>query len=176
MTQAFVSVGSNIEPAINVRAALRLLVERVEVRAVSTVYRTAPLGRPGQPAYYNCVVEIETDLSPLDLKYKVLHQIEAELGRVRSEDKYAARTIDLDLIVYDDLTLDIDGLTLPAPEIVERPFVAIPLHELAPSLRLSGSGWLLEDIVAALPKGRMEPLDDYTELLRRDVSDEIRRE
>jgi 2-amino-4-hydroxy-6-hydroxymethyldihydropteridine diphosphokinase len=95
---------------------------------------------------------------------------------VRSEDKYAARTIDLDLIVYDDLTLDIDGLTLPAPEIVERPFVAIPLHELAPSLRLSGSGWLLEDIVAALPKGRMEPLDDYTELLRRDVSDEIRRE
>ena len=168
MTRAFIAVGSNINPAENVLEAIDRLAEQTRVVAVSTVYRTEPLGRPEQPPYYNCVAEIETEIPPLALKQQVLRRVEADLGRERGEDKYAPRTIDLDLVVYDDLIVDTDDLTLPDPQILHRPFLAIPLRELAPRLTLPGLDRPMKE-VAAQPPGSMQPLENYTLLLRRTI-------
>ena len=170
MARAFIALGSNIAPADNVRNALRLLSEHARIAAISTVYRTRPIARPEQDDYYNCVIEIETDTPPQDLRGRVLRTIEDRLGRTRSEDKSAARTIDLDLILYDDLVLDTADLRLPDPEIASRPFLAIPLSELAPHLALPGSAIRVSEAADSLPRGDMTPLAWYTEQLRRDIA------
>lgn len=170
MARAFVSVGSNIDPADNTRAAVRLLAAKAHLRGISTVYLTEAEGRPEQPPYYNCVVEIETSLPPGALKHLVLRRIEDELGRKRSGDKYAPRTIDLDLILYDDLVLKTDDLTLPDPQILLRPFLAFPLLELAPALRLPGTDVRIEEATAGLSRDRMKPLEGYTALLKKEIA------
>jgi 2-amino-4-hydroxy-6-hydroxymethyldihydropteridine diphosphokinase len=168
MTRAFVSIGSNIDPEANLQSALQRLRSTVQVMAISTVYRTEPVGPPGQPWFYNCVAEIETDLPPRELKSTLLRRIEGELGRVRSSDKFAARTIDLDLILYDELVMTTRDLTLPDPEIPKRPFLAIPLKELSPGLVLPGSGIPIGDAADALYPNAMVPLAAYTEHLRKE--------
>jgi 2-amino-4-hydroxy-6-hydroxymethyldihydropteridine diphosphokinase len=169
VTRAFVAVGSNINPEENVMEAISRLAAETCIVAVSTVYRTEPLGRPEQPPYYNCVAEIETEAPPLALKEQVLRRIEADLGRERGEDKYAPRTIDLDLVVYDDLIMETDGLTLPDPQILHRPFLTIPLRELAPRLMLPGVERPMEEVTQPLIPGSMQPLENYTLLLRRTI-------
>jgi 2-amino-4-hydroxy-6-hydroxymethyldihydropteridine diphosphokinase len=169
MVRAFVSVGSNIGPENNVRSALHLLGEHAVVRAVSTVYVTEPIGPGNQPPFYNCVVEIETVLPPLDVKYRLLRRVEASLGRERTADRYAPRTIDLDLILYNDAVLTSDELTLPDPDILERPFLAAGLRELAPGLVLPGSGVSIEAVAARLPDETLMPLEHYTEQIRKEI-------
>ena len=169
MTRAFVGIGSNIDPEVNVRSAILRLKETARVKAISTVYSTEPVGPPGQPPYYNCVVEIETDLAPRDLKFKMLRRIESELGRTRGIDRFAARTIDLDLVLYDDLVMATEDLTLPDPDILVRPFLAIPLQELAPGLVLPGSGLPISEAVLAQPRTGMAPLENYTERIRKEI-------
>lgn len=171
VVRAFIGVGSNIDPAENVRNAVRRLATQVRLAAISTVYLTEPVDRPTQSPYYNCVLEIETEIPPGELKTRVLRQIEVQLGRERTQDNYASRTIDLDLILYNDLVMESDGLTLPDPDIVRRPFLAIPLHELAPELILPGSNRRLEEVVAAMPESSLVPLESYTLLLRREIGD-----
>lgn len=165
MARAFVAVGSNIEPEANLRRALRLLGQRHRPVAVSTVYRTPPLGRPEQPDYLNCVVEVETEAEPEELKQE-LRRIEQELGRVRGADRYAARTIDLDLIAYEGMQVRTPDLVLPDPEIGGRPFVALPLAELAPDLALPGIGGDAAAVAARFTGDDMAPLTEYTESLR----------
>jgi 2-amino-4-hydroxy-6-hydroxymethyldihydropteridine diphosphokinase len=167
MVRAFVGIGSNVAPAENVDKAIRLLSAALQVRGISTVYLTEAVGRLGQPPYYNCVVEIETDVMPAELKQQVLRRIEKDLGRIRSNDRYAARTIDLDLILYGQLVTTSGDLTLPDPDIVRRPFLAVPLLELAPDLKLPGLDLCIKEIAAALPQEAMKPLQDYTERLRK---------
>jgi len=169
MARAFVSVGSNIEPAENTERAVRLLGRKEHIVGISTVYLTEAEGRPGQPQYYNCVVEIETDLPPVMLKHGVLKRIENELGRTQNEDKYAPRTIDLDLILYNDLVAATEDLTLPDPDIVRRPFLAIPLQELAPGLVLPGSGLRIDEVASAMKRQNMKSLANYTEHIRKEV-------
>jgi dihydroneopterin aldolase/2-amino-4-hydroxy-6-hydroxymethyldihydropteridine diphosphokinase len=169
MVRAFVSVGSNINPAENVERAIRLLAREVPVMGISTVYQTEAEGSPGQPQYYNCVVEIETELPPRKLKFEVLRGIEDALGRKRGFDKFAARTIDLDLIIYDELEMNTEELTLPDPDITRRPFIAVPLHELAPDLALPGSGLRIEEAVAALSHPAITMLESYTKHLRKEI-------
>jgi len=169
MARAFVAVGSNIKPAANVRAALRAIALHAPIIAISTVYRTEPEGRPGQPSFYNCVVEIRTKMRPQELKSRVLRRIEADLGRRRTADKFAPRTIDLDLILYDDLVLDTGELVLPDPLIARRPFLAVPLSELAPDLKLPGTASTMAKLAAKLPLDKMRPLAAYTRRLRSEV-------
>lgn len=170
MARAFIGIGSNIDPERNVRAAIRSLGRHTHLTGISMVYRTDALDRPEQPPYFNCVVEVETDAPPMQLKQAVLRPIENSLGRKRTEDKYAPRTIDLDLIVYGDLAMDEEGMRLPDPDILERPFLAIPLFELAPDLVLAGHGLRIRDIAAKLTPDGMKPLKDYSVLLREDMS------
>jgi 2-amino-4-hydroxy-6-hydroxymethyldihydropteridine diphosphokinase len=168
MPKAFIGVGSNIEPEANIRAALGLLGRHVRVTQVSTFYRTEPIGRPEHPAFHNGVFEVETDQPPRELK-RVLRQVESSLGRRRSADRYAPRTIDLDLLLWDDVEVESDELRLPDPEIAERVFVAVPLCELAPNLVLPGSGRRVCDIADRLTREGLEPLELYTRELREAV-------
>ncbi len=169
MAEVFISVGSNIRPAENVRRALHLLGRLVPLEALSTFYATPPLGRPDQPPFYNGVVKGQTDLPPGILKFQVLRDIEARLGRQREADQYAPRPIDLDILLYGDWVEESEGLVLPDPQIAERPFLALPLYELAPNLVLPGSGRPLREIALAFLPHTMRPLLDYTELLRKEV-------
>lgn len=164
MVRAFIGIGSNIEPAKNVRAAIRSIAQQTRLTGISMVYRTEALARPEQDPYYNCVVEIETEARPSEVKHGMLRAIEHSLGRKRNGDRYAARTIDLDLIVYGELNMEAEGITLPDPDIVTRPFLAIPLCELAPDLVLAGQR--IDEIAARLAEDGMEPLRDYAESLR----------
>lgn len=172
MARAFIGIGSNIEPERNVRAAICNLARQVRLVGVSTVYRTDALDRPEQPAYFNCVAEIETDALPAQVKHALLRPIEDELGRERMQDRYAPRTIDLDLIVYGDLSMDDGDIRLPDPDIFERPFLAIPLSELAPDLVLAGGGHRVGDIAAAMAADGLKPLHDYSRMLHDEVSHE----
>ena len=168
MVRAFVGVGSNIEPAENVRRALRLLMQEMRVVGLSTVYETEPEGRSEQPPYYNCVVEIETEAAAPELK-RALRVIEERLGRRRAADRYAPRTIDLDLLAYDELSVQTPELTLPDPDIATRAYLAAALSELAPVLALPGLGSAPSELARALPKRGMRRLDEYTAALRREV-------
>jgi 2-amino-4-hydroxy-6-hydroxymethyldihydropteridine diphosphokinase len=172
--RAFIAVGSNIDPEENVPKAMRLLAERTRLVGLSTVYQTGPEGRPEQPRYYNLVVEIRTDLSPNELKRRVLREIERELGRRRTADKYAPRVIDLDLILYGDMVSTSGSLRLPDPQIQRRPFLAVPLCELAPHLVLPGGGMSIEEVVRKQTPADMTPLYDFSELLRKEIGDGAR--
>ncbi len=174
MVRAFVSVGSNIDAAANVRRAIDILAAKTRVAAISMVYLTDALGRPEQDPYYNCVVEIDTDVPPHAVKHSLLRPIEDQLGRERTEDKYAPRTIDLDLIAYGDVVLDAEGIRLPDPDIFVRPFLAVPLCELAPGWVLPGSRRTIDEIAAALPLGSMHPLARYTDELRDSLAQRAR--
>lgn len=169
MENAFIAIGSNINPSDNIEKALRLLSQHVTFKAISTVYKTPPLDRPEQPPYYNCVVKIETVLTPENLRNDVLHEIEDSLGRKRGSDKYASRTIDLDLIIYDDMAIKTDDIILPDPQINERPFFAFPLYELEPGLILSGANLPIADITSKMSAQNMEPLKDYTKQLKQRI-------
>lgn len=168
MAKAYVSIGSNIDPAENVREAVRRLSLKARITGISTVYHTEPEGRGGQPWFYNCVLELETEMPPVEFKQKVLRKIEEELGRKRGSDKYESRTIDLDLIAYDGMELTAEGLVLPDPKILKRPFLAIPLYEIAPLLKLPG-GAAIGDVVEKMDSGTMKGLKEYSETLRKEI-------
>ncbi len=177
--RAYVAVGSNVEPERNVPAALELLMRKVRVTRSSTFYRTAPIGRPDQPAFCNGVWEISTSLSPRRLRLEVLRDIERRLGRTRSADRYAPRTIDLDLLLYGDRVADGPDGPLPHPDLA-RPFVRGPLMELTgelggrgvPGPLASRLAELLAEAGAAGPIG--EPLPGLTGRLKGALRDERR--
>ncbi len=99
---------------------------------MSSLYITAPWGKTDQEAFINQVIEIETELSPLDLLH-VLQEIEIKLGRLRNE-KWGPRIIDLDILLYGQETIKLKELTVPHPYMLERLFVLIPLQEIEPEL------------------------------------------
>jgi len=168
MPRVFVAVGSNVEPEENVTRALRLLDGEIGILEVSTFYRTPALDRPEDPPYLNGVIEVGDSLGPRDLK-RLLQQTEHAVGRERVADRYASRTIDLDLLLYGDQVSSSSGLMLPHPDIRERPFVAIPLLELAPDLTLPDSKMELRSVASSLQSYPMEPLRDFTSRLRTEV-------
>jgi len=166
MTRVFVGVGSNINPADNVRRAICLLGRKVRILGISTFYLTEALGRPHDLPFYNGVVAVEIDLPPTALKESALRRIEQEMGRRWTEDKYAPRVIDLDILFYEGQADSVDS------EIGMRPFLAIPLYELSPDLMLPGLG-AIKDIAGALSNNDMKPLSEFTEQLRIDIERHI---
>ncbi len=168
MPKIFIGLGANIDPETHILAALQLLTCVGRVSGISTIYRTPAWGERIQPPFLNGVLAMETTLPPLAVK-AALRAIETELGRVRTADRYAARTIDLDLLLYDDLVLGTEELTLPDPDIRQRAFLAIPLAELAPGLVLPDSGVRIEEIAKTLTGQPMEPLAEFTASLRKEL-------
>ncbi|MGH9177571.1 MAG: 2-amino-4-hydroxy-6-hydroxymethyldihydropteridine diphosphokinase [Acidimicrobiales bacterium] len=138
--RAFVALGSNLGDR---RARLQQAVAGLPgVVAVSGVYETDPVGGPpGQPPFLNAVVELDTDLSPREL-LDVARSLEAAAGRARSV-RWGPRPLDVDVLLVGDLTVDEPDLAVPHPRMWERPFVLVPLHDLAPELvgdRPAGEG------------------------------------
>lgn len=150
-----VAIGSNVEPEKNIADALGRLADRVEIVGLSNFYRTEPVGPPGQPPFVNGACAIRTALGPLDLKRTVLRQVEDAGGRIRTADRYAPRTIDLDLLVYGPTVLNEADLELPDPEILDRPFLWLPLLELDPGLILPGTGVRLDRLTACKQRSSM---------------------
>jgi 2-amino-4-hydroxy-6-hydroxymethyldihydropteridine diphosphokinase len=128
-----IGLGSNLGDSRSILAGAidRLQTHpQIELTAVSSWYRTAPIGPP-QPDYLNGCATLYTSLTPFDL-LNTLHAIEAEFGRVRQE-VWGARTLDLDLLLYDDRIIDLPTLQLPHPRMIDRAFVLVPLAEIAPN-------------------------------------------
>jgi 2-amino-4-hydroxy-6-hydroxymethyldihydropteridine diphosphokinase len=130
--QVYLSLGSNIDPELNLPAAVSLLEEHGEIVASSTVWETAPLGVNPQPNYLNAVVRLDSDLEAREIQDQVIPAIETSLGRIRTADRYAPRTMDIDILLFNQEVLRLDHRPIPSPEIASRPFVAIPLAEIAP--------------------------------------------
>lgn len=164
---AFIAVGANIEPEAHILRALDLLRGSMPVVATSTFYRTASLGRQEQAPYLNGMWRVRTRLAPRSLKVSVLRDIEARLGRVRARDKFAARPIDLDVALYGDQVVHEPDLHIPDPDIQRRPFLAVPLLELAPELVLPDSGQRLADLPVARAAADMTPADEFSQQLQR---------
>lgn len=132
MSIAFIALGSNLgDRAAHLRDAAIAMdaLPGASVVAQSQVYETAPMGPPGQGPYLNAAVQLETSLEPDDLLV-ALRQIEQQHGRQRRE-KWGPRTLDLDILLYDDRVIDTPGLTIPHPHMHERWFVLQPLCEVA---------------------------------------------
>ncbi len=168
MNVAYIGVGSNIDPRKHIPAAVADLMPHVNVTACSTFLRTLPLGGPVQPDYANGVIRAETVLAPADLK-SLLRRVEAANGRIRSSERYAARTIDLDILVYDAQIVREAGLVIPSPDLLGRAFLLLALHEVAPDLAIPGEERPLAEIVSGLDVS-FEPYSDLTELVRRTIS------
>jgi 2-amino-4-hydroxy-6-hydroxymethyldihydropteridine diphosphokinase len=145
MTLAYVALGSNLgDPRQQLLDAMDALANLPDTRLLqrSRLYRTPPWGVLEQPPFINAAVELDTALSPHALLDALL-AIEQRAGRVRAE-RNGPRTLDLDLLHVDGVQLDDPQLTLPHPRIAERVFVLLPLHDIAPTLRLTGQATVAE--------------------------------
>lgn len=152
--RGFLGLGSNLgDRAYYLEEAIKALENSaITICAVSGIYETEPWGVQGQPLYWNQVIEIETALEPLDLLH-VCQEIEHRLGRERKEH-WGSRTIDIDLLIYDNRESKTAELMLPHPYLEERAFVLAPLREIAPDLVLP-SGRSIDEVSGA---GKVRPL------------------
>lgn len=141
MPKVWIGLGANLGDRLgNIVSALGAVAWLPDTRllAVSSVYDSAPLGRPDQPRFLNAVALLETDLDPHTLLRRLL-AIERKQGRVRGE-RWGPRAIDLDILVYEGMELSTEDLTVPHPGAAERGFVLVPLAEISPDLRIPGTG------------------------------------
>ncbi len=150
----YLALGTNLGKRLdNLRAAINAFAPQIRVLDESRVYETEPWGYADQPAFLNMVVRAETKLSPVDL-LGFLKELEASLGRTPSF-RNGPRMLDLDILFYDDLSLDTPELVIPHPRLHERTFVLVPLADVVPGL-----AWvhpLLGRSVAQM----LEPLDTH---------------
>ncbi len=134
MTWVYLLLGSNVEPERHLPAAVDLLRSHGLV-AVSAVYETAPVGTDHPAPFLNAAALIMTDLTPEAVKHDVCGGIERALGRVRDpQDKFAPRTIDLDIGLWEDAVFEVAGASVPDPDILRYLHAARPLADLAPVL------------------------------------------
>lgn len=141
MPKAWIGLGSNVGDRLGyIEKALGMIgrIPETTLVAVSSVYDTAPVGRGDQPRFLNAAAEIATELEPSSLMRELL-AIEDRCGRVR-RDPWGPRTLDLDLLIYDDVEESSAELTVPHPRLTERAFVLVPLAEIAPDVVVPGTG------------------------------------
>ena len=134
-------IGSNIHPAKNLRKAIELLSARAVIIRRSRIWESDAVGSDG-PDFLNQAVEIETDLTADEIKNEIIKEIETVLGRVRSEDKNAPRTIDLDIVIYNKTVLD--------KTLWEKAFIAVPVAEIRPDLKADDNQFTIEQMAAKL--------------------------
>lgn len=133
MAQVYVGVGSNIDPQYHIVSALDHLARRFGRLQISPVYKTPAQGFEGDD-FHNLVVGLETGLDPIQI-YVTLRAIEAKQERIRTEDQFISRTLDLDQLLYDDLVFTSSKVSLPDEDILRYPFVLKPLADIAGEVR-----------------------------------------
>lgn len=154
MARVFIGIGSNIRPEKNIVAAVSALQKTFGRLDISGVYESKAVGFAGAN-FYNLVVGFDTGLAPGELT-RALNDIEDALGRERGITRYSSRTLDLDLLLYEDLVIDGDGLKLPRGDIVKFAFVLCPLAEIAGDLPHPVSGQSFREIWRAFDKTGQE--------------------
>jgi 2-amino-4-hydroxy-6-hydroxymethyldihydropteridine diphosphokinase len=153
MPKVIIGVGSNLGDRVyNCIIALKEISAFAKIVTVSSAYETEPVGNEDQPDFINCAAEIETALPPLDLLKRV-REVEEKLGRVR-DTRWGQRTIDIDIIFYDDLTLDTADLKLPHPQAHLRRFVLEPVSEITPGKIHPGYGVTVRELCENLGDGK----------------------
>jgi 2-amino-4-hydroxy-6-hydroxymethyldihydropteridine diphosphokinase len=159
MAQALLALGGNVgDVRETFDRALAMLCDgaRLRLKARSSDYATPPWGVADQPTFVNRCVAIDTDLAPRDLLGRV-QAVEQALGRQRTQERrWGPRPIDIDILSYDELTLDEGDLTLPHPRLFERAFVLVPLAEIAPERVIAGRR--VRDALAAVDTTGIERL------------------
>ena len=145
MHTAYIGMGANLAssvgtPEATLAAAAARLDSLGKITGRSSLYSTEPVGFAAQPRFVNAVVALGTELAPRDLLHALL-AIEQQFGRDRSAGvANGPRTLDLDILLFNDSTISEPGLEIPHPRLSERTFVLIPLCEIAPRLKVTGSG------------------------------------
>jgi 2-amino-4-hydroxy-6-hydroxymethyldihydropteridine diphosphokinase len=159
MTEAWLAFGGNVGDSRTVLdRAVAMLCNGIEIRlaARSSDYRTLPWGVEDQPPFINLCIAVETTLSPRELLART-QAVERALGRDRRrEQRWGPRTVDIDIIAFDDVTFDDNVLILPHPRALERAFVLAPLAELKPDGRIGGVG--IKEALANIDKSGIERL------------------
>lgn len=158
MMRVYLALGSNLaDPLHQVQSALDALAAIPQSRLVacSSLYRTPPYGPPDQPDYLNAAVALDTELSPEALLDHT-QRIELEQGRVRKDHRWGPRTLDLDIMLFGDLTLATARLTVPHYDMHNRAFMLLPLLEIAPALCLP-DGTRIADLLAPLDSSAIRP-------------------
>ena len=146
-SRVLISLGSNVGDRVSsLRAAVKALQAFGQIRSVSPVYETAPVGELNQPAFLNAAVEIETALEPLEL-LNAVKSIENALGRT-PRTRWGPREIDIDLVLWGERTFRSETLTLPHPEFRNRCFVLAPLADIAPDARDPETGLRIVELLA----------------------------
>jgi len=157
---AYIGLGSNLAAPVEQIKSARVdlnALDDIQELAFSSLYASAPMGPQDQPDYINAVMAISTNLSPMDL-LRCLQSIENRHGRVRNGERWGARTLDLDLLIYGDRQIDLPDLSVPHVGLAERSFVLYPLYEIAPDLLVPGKG-SLADLKANCPLAGLKRLD-----------------
>jgi 2-amino-4-hydroxy-6-hydroxymethyldihydropteridine diphosphokinase len=162
MQRVYIALGANIEPEHHTSIALDHLSRQLELVAMSTFYYTNPIGSPGQPEFLNGVVLVHSDMSAYDIKFRVLRPVETALGRIRSRDPYAARPIDLDILLYGEECICETQLVIPDPDLTLRPFLAAAVLELEPEIKVPGTGLPLVEALSAEEKAALKVADKFT--------------
>ena len=139
--QAILLLGSNIDPAANIQKALELLNCSLQISRKSNLWKTGAVGSKG-PDFLNMAVEVKTSRKADRLKTEIIASIERELKRIRTADKYAQRTIDIDIIIFNGRVLDLNIWT--------KLFIALPVSEIIPCLTINSTGETLIEIVEKL--------------------------
>lgn len=156
----YIGLGSNLDnPLIQLKNARLTIcdIDSVQERAFSSFYRSPPMGPADQPDYINAVMALTTMLPPMEL-LRCLQRIEYQQGRVRGGQRWTARTLDLDLLLYGDRQINMPDLIVPHSGIAERAFVLYPLNEIAPQLQIPGLGAVAE-LIAKCPSNGLVKLE-----------------
>ncbi|WP_030006087.1 2-amino-4-hydroxy-6-hydroxymethyldihydropteridine diphosphokinase [Picosynechococcus sp. NKBG042902] len=140
--RVYLSVASNIQPEANILQAMTELKQFCQLKAISRCFVTDAIPAPGQaptkdlPYYINCVAFVETAYEATAFKFDVLRSLETKLGRVRTADKYAPRTLDLDILLFNDAVIQAENLVIPDPDIKKRWFLTQGILDINPDLSL----------------------------------------
>jgi 2-amino-4-hydroxy-6-hydroxymethyldihydropteridine diphosphokinase len=155
----YIALGTNLGDRLtNLRAAIESMPPEIILLAESHVYETPPWGYENQPAFLNMVIKAETGLEPESL-LAYLKQLEVELGREQNF-RWGPRLIDLDILFFDDLVIDTPPLVIPHPRLHERPFVLVPLMDIAPDFIHPVSQRSASDLLADLNTQGITRFDD----------------
>ena len=165
MSQAYIGLGGNLGDSQSIfHSVLTDLSQRsdIELIAVSSFYVTKPLDNKQQPDYLNAVAGLQTALSPHQL-LSLLQSFEKQYGRIRSGKHWESRTLDLDILLYDDCVINDSELVVPHPGMLERDFVLYPLYEISPQLEIPGFGPIYKAVQGCENRGMRKINEHNTE-------------
>lgn len=164
MNKVYIALGSNIEPREDyLNEAMRMLSEEnVTIVAASSIYETEPVGYADQGNFLNMVIEVDVSHAKLEL-LDLCQEIEGQLGRKRTI-KNGPRTVDLDILFFNDEIVQLDRLILPHPRLHERAFVLVPLNEIASDIKMPGTNISIKELVGGLSEADLKEVVKWREV------------